>query len=393
MLNRAKLVALACISAGCIAGCASLPSRQAQTAANASAAAEVSRAASAAGQSRQSGADQTEWDRTLVAAKKEGKVVVSGPPGDVFRQALTSFQQSYPEIQVEFTGIRSSDWGPRLVTERQSGQFLWDVFVGGTGTSFTQLLPAKALDPIKPALVLPEVVDDSKWFNGLDWGFIDEAHQHILSFNAYVDWSIYLNRDLIPEGQFTKLEDLLDARYKGKVSINEPRETGAGSFHSAIIINAIGADKFRKFLAEQDVAVNKDLRQQVEALVRGSRPIAIGVQTAFLDDFKRQGLGANVRPLEVAGGAGLTPGNGGCACLINRAPHPNAAKVYLNWLLSKDGQTIWSKATATNSRRLDVPPANPAMVPKPGTEYLFIEREQNQHMRGEAIELAKQVLQ
>jgi iron(III) transport system substrate-binding protein len=61
----------------------------------------------------------------------------------------------------------------------------------------------------------------------------------------------------------------------------------------------------------------------------------------------------------------------GSAMLVNKAPHPNAAKVFLNWLLAKEGQTAWSKAMGYVSRRLDVPTDHlpPYWVPKPGVKY------------------------
>ena len=64
-----------------------------------------------------------------------------------------------------------------------------------------------------------------------------------------------------------------------------------------------------------------------------------------------------------------------------RAPHPAAASVYLDWFLSREGQAAWNKGGAINSRRLDVEPADPATMPKPGVDYLYIEREQNLHLR------------
>ena len=58
----------------------------------------------------------------------------------------------------------------------------------------------------------------------------------------------------------------------------------------------------------------------------------------------------------------------GAVALFNRAPHPNAAKVYLNWLLSKEGQTIFARATGYISARLDVPTDHaPQRVPIPGS--------------------------
>jgi iron(III) transport system substrate-binding protein len=338
------------------------------------------------------GAWQPEWERVLTAAKHEGKVIVNGPPGDTTRQALTAFQQAYPDITVEYTGTRSADFIARVLTERQAGQYLADVHVGGTGGVIGELMPAGAVDPLKPALIRPEVLDDSLWFGGFDWGFMDTARQRVFSFASYVSWTVFINRDVIPSGEFSKLEDLLDPKYRGRISINEPRDSSAGAFHSVVIIQQLGVEGYRKLLTEQDISVHRDTRQQVEALVRGTRPIGIGVSGAPLIEFQRQGLGQNVRPLDQPEASALTGGFGGCACLMNRAAHPNAARVYMDWLLGREGQGYWSRAYTTNSRRLDVEPADPTLLPQPGVEYLYIEREENRPLRDEQFRLAREFI-
>ena len=69
-------------------------------------------------------------------------------------------------------------------------------------------------------------------------------------------------------------------------------------------------------------------------------------------------------------GAYLSPGFG-TAMFINRAPHPNAGKVFLNWLLTKDGQTAFSTGMGYVSRRVDVSTDHvpPYWVPKAGVKY------------------------
>jgi iron(III) transport system substrate-binding protein len=335
---------------------------------------------------------RAEWERTLAAAKQEGRVVVNGPPGDSARRALTAFQDTHPDIQVEFFGSRGADFISRVLAERRAEQYLADIHVGGTGGVIGELLPAGAIDPLKRALIRPEVLDDSHWYNGFDWGFMDVEKQRVFSFTSFVTWTVMINRDVIPEGEFTRLNDLLDPKYRSKISINEPRDSSAGAFHSVVIIKELGADAYRKLLTEQDLSVHRDTRQQVELLVRGTRPIGIGVSGAPLLEFRQQGLGRNVLTLERPEASALTGGFGGCACLMNRAPHPNAARVYLDWLLSREGQASWNRAYPANSRRLDVEPSDPATLPAPGIDYFVVEREENRAIRDEQFQLARDFL-
>ena len=206
----------------------------------------------------------------MAAAKQEGRVVVVGVPGEAYREVLTAFQRTYPGIQVEYNGLSGRDLVSRILAERQADQYLWDVYLAGGDTAVTQLAPAGVLDPVKPALIRPELLDDNLWLNGFDWGFQDAARQRVFGFAAYLHRAIYVNRDLVPESEFSRVSDLLDPRFKGKISFNEPREAGSGSSAGATVLLALGPDGLRQFYREQDVRITRDLRQQVEWLVRAS---------------------------------------------------------------------------------------------------------------------------
>jgi ABC-type Fe3+ transport system substrate-binding protein len=81
--------------------------------------------------------------------------------------------------------------------------------------------------------------------------------------------------------------------------------------------------------------------------------------------------------------------------MLNRAPHPNAAVIYLNWLLSKEGQALYSKGAETSSRRLGVPTdIPPCFVPRPGRNYFWVEAREALETRkpdGELVQFLKSV--
>src|SRR3989337_1413586 len=85
-------------------------------------------------------------------------------------------------------------------------------------------------------------------------------------------------------------------------------------------------------------------------------------------------------------------GGSGHLSAIDKAPHPNAAKVFINWLLSREGQKIFTDFTSTNSRRLDV--TGPSeLAPDTSAKYVC-----QQHMRlievsDKAMDIAKELLQ
>lgn len=317
---------------------------------------------------------KTEWDKTVAAAQKEGTVVVAGAPGDLYRKAMAPFQKAYPDIKLDYTGQRGVDFTPKITAERNGGQYLWDAYIGGWITPLP-LIPMGVFDPLTPALLLPEVLDDAKWLGGFADGWVDKGHQFEFEFQSRLEYVAMVNRDIVPESELSTVDQLLDPKWKGKIASLDPRGVGPlSAFLGYLAGMGKGEDWVRKLFA-QDLVVLADGRQVAEAVMRGRYPIAMAVPSGDIEQLKQEGLGANVKPLapDAADGRRLTSGFGN-VMLVNKAPHPNAARVYINWLLSQEGQKAWVEATAQNSRRLDVPgPA--ATAPKPNVKYELKERE------------------
>lgn len=129
---------------------------------------------------------EAEWAKTVAAAKKEGKVSVFLYQRENIEAAVKAFEKSFPDIQVVTASTPAAETGPRLMAERRAGKFLWDVCICGPTTPFAVLYPAKALDLIKQALILPEVVDGSKWWDGKHY-YMDPEGSHIFVFLGNTD--------------------------------------------------------------------------------------------------------------------------------------------------------------------------------------------------------------
>ena len=96
-------------------------------------------------------ASDAEWNKTVAAAKKEAKVVIVGPSGSDVRDAYTiGFQKKYPEIEVDFSGMRGAEVAPKLLAELNAKQYLTDIAVAGTTTALASLVPANAVVPLQP---------------------------------------------------------------------------------------------------------------------------------------------------------------------------------------------------------------------------------------------------
>ena len=336
---------------------------------------------------------QTTWEKTLAAAKKEGRVAVAGPPVAGHREALMKFQQAFPDIRLESSGMDLGMLDTRLGREREVGQYLWDVVVSGLGpTIFVKQIPAGWFDPLKPAVMLPEALDDSKWLGGFDGGFLDKGKKFGYGFALYVTATIYVNHETIPESQIQKVEDILDPRWKGKIAWYDPLIPGPGSFLFAHLRKLLGDGALKRLIIDQETVITKDNRQLAEWLIRGRYPIVFGAARTEIATFQREGLGAKVKQLHLPIEP-VTPGWGG-VMLVNRAPHPNAARVFINWLLGREAQRSWAEMGAVNSRRLDVPPGDSETVvdPKKLDRYNNLSNEENAIFRTESIGFAKSLI-
>lgn len=336
---------------------------------------------------------QKEWEKTVTAAQAEGTVVLGGPAPPAYREGLGVFQKVFPKIQLEFAPASGRNFAPRILAERRAAKFLWDVHIGGAGTPNAMLKPEGVLDPLMPALLLPEVLDNNAWSGGFADGWMDREERFIYAFSGRLTPQVYVNWDVVSKRELTKVEDLLDPKWKGKISWNDPRAQGSGGAVAGYWYYLFGEEFFRKIL-KQDIVPVRDLRQQGEWAVRAKFPIAIGMDDTYLKIFQEKGVGLNVKPFAFdtpAGGGRIGPGFGS-VMLVNRAPHPNAAKVFINWVLSHDGQAAYTKASEINSRRLDVREGPPETQPKKGVKYFNINKEINNHLQLKAIEIAKEIL-
>jgi iron(III) transport system substrate-binding protein len=328
------------------------------------------------------------WEQTIAAAKREGKLVVLGPVGADARDSFTvGFQQLYPEIRVEFSGASGSQTAARLLTERQAGLYAADIFISGTQTAIADLIPAGTLDPLQPFLVGPALQDPAKWLGG-GLEFADDERQHFLVFLSGVKPPLAYNPNLVSPRDLTSYKDLLDPKWRGKVAMLDPRGAGAGLATATFLYAtpSLGKDYLERLFAA-GVTLSKDDHQVQDWVGRGQYPLALALNETSAIELRRKGVPIDMLGAELIQESSYLTSSYGSLGVVNRAPNPNAAKVYLNWLLSKEGQTDISKAAGYPSRRLDVPTdhLNPLVVPKPGVEYRDNYRESMVRKRDEVV--------
>jgi iron(III) transport system substrate-binding protein len=310
---------------------------------------------------------QSDWDRTVAAAKKEGKVAVITDVTAAIRDALTiPFQEKYG-ITVDLFGALGREVPPRIASERKAGRYLWDVFVHGTTTGLESMIPAGAFDPLEPALIFPDIKDPKTWRGG-GLEFLD-PNKTLMVMTPFQRGTIFYNPKLVNAKEFKSYKDLLDPKWKGKLIMDDPRRAGPGqaTFTFFYLHPELGVD-FIRALGKQQITIMKDFALEVDAIGQGRYPVLIGTADFVAIARAKQGVPiAIVDPRQLKEGTDVSPANGALA-LFNRAPHPSAAKIYINWLLSKDGQAVFARASGYVSARADVPSdhTEPWRVPQPG---------------------------
>jgi len=305
---------------------------------------------------------QAEWERTVRAAEKEGEVSVSiGGYGAVIEAGV--FQKAFPKIKVNYITGAGTDIAPRIVAERRAGKYLLDVYNGGGVSLYQTLYLGKLLDPIKPALILPEVLDTTKWWEG-KLKFADKEREYIFVYegNVAAGAGAGYNTQLLDPREYKSYWDFLTPKLKGKIVSTDIRKVrGAGIPWQFLYYSPDLGPKFlRRFFGEMDVTMTADFRQAVDWLGTGKFTLVLPIQGGQIYKAKNQGLPVEqFEPYHFKEGVNLSSAFGSLA-LMNRAPHPNAAKVFINWLLSRDGQALFQKLISIpgdgrNSRRIDVP--------------------------------------
>jgi iron(III) transport system substrate-binding protein len=319
---------------------------------------------------------QSEWKKqfeaTADAAKKEGEVTIYGPHNPAYQQLWAIFQKSYPEIKFNFVPGKGADHAQRIIAERRAGRFLADVLMGGA-TSFGTFAPG-TLAPLKPLLILPEVTDPSAWFGGkMDFADRQNNAAVIISGEIGTRRGSY-NTKLVDPKEIQSWWDLLQPKWKGKLASFDPRVAGGGgeTFVFFYYTPSLGRAFITRLLTETDLLLTRNMQQGADWLAQGKILFYIGSGQP-VTKAKQQGLPVDLMPHPLKEGD-IMGGGSCCMAAVNKAPHPNATKLFVNWVLSKEGQSAWQKYMEVNSLRVDIPKSDlpPDAVPQKGVSYFML---------------------
>ena len=357
---------------------------------------------------------QAEWDALIAAAQAEGEVVIvmGGSSGRNYRPVAQFFQDKFNVEAVVSTGS-GSEQANRVLAERQAGSFQVDVMFVGPTSANTRLIPANALDPMEEQFIHPEVLDTSLWFGGKYW-WADVAQKYVFTMSADAGpiQSMRYNTDLMTQEDLDGINSVWDyvdpERWAGKIIAISPLAGGAGgTYYEAYVHPDIGKEWVDAWVDPVlDVTFTDDFRQVVDGIAKGAFHFGTAIGSAGRDLDALASLGAPVdqfpcndsgcvKEFKEGGVMGGTGSQNNFMIPTDR-PHPNAAKLFVNWMLSQEGQTIMhtlAEQDPDQTLRSDVTDLGRTLAFErrdPNKDYFFFSSDPGfTDLREEALQYAK----
>lgn len=322
-----------------------------------------------------------EWESLVKKAEDEGEVAVYATDSIGNTQTIwAAFQKRYPKIKLVGTSVgRGSDLFPKLFSERRAGKFLADVFLAGPTAIHLNLYPAKVIEPIPPILIHPGVTDLSKWWMGKHHYVDPEGQYNFMYESALYGPPLSFNTNVINEKDIKSAWDLVQPQWKGKYAVLQMSPTQGSTALSYVYHHPQLGPKFiEKIYRDMEPTFFRDLRQGTDWLSSGKFPLCFLCRR--IDRAALQGLPVTeLDPYSIAEKPGIGSGSGALV-LMNRQPHPSAAKVFINWFLSLEGQIAFRQANTDEFRvgslREDLPQEilPPLARRRKDRDYIFINR-------------------
>lgn len=293
-------------------------------------------------QSAAPAAPQSEWDKVIAAAKKEGTVTIYTSQGVEFVEALKAGMKPFG-INVEMVGGNGGELQLKVETEQRAKAYVDDLFISGSNNQYSLL----AADLIQPLTVALPNLKDKDAFKVEPASY--EAGKTALVFGLGLNASLAINTDLVKRGEIASWQDMVDSKWRDKIVMSEPRAgSGPGSTAISFWGPALGEDFWKK-MAAQRITMQRRYDSVLTQVAYGEKAVAVFPASAQLIATVKSG--APVQIVHLKEGT-LYYRNG--VALIKNAPHPNAALVLINWMFTKEAQIAIGKALGNFTVRKDV---------------------------------------
>lgn len=331
---------------------------------------------------------QAEWQKTVSAAKKEGKVIIyleasAAPARDPMMKAL---RENFG-LEAEILVMVSGELNAKVFNERKAGLFYNDLIITGGGSMANTLIPAEVFGSLEAAFIRPEVKEERQWREG-KFPWFDKGRTTLTTV-LFVQEGVTINSNMVKKEELKSYRDLLDPKWKGRLVMHDPTIPGKGINIFQAMRKLMG-ENFLRELAKQELVLSRDHRQMAEWLAHGKYVLGLAISTPLAEEVRL--AGGPIDYIEFKEGAGLASG-ASIIGIMDRPAHPDASRIFINWFLGREGQTLWSQALKYISRRIDTPVEHlhPVNVPRAGAKYID-DTEEFYKEWPDAMKLAREII-
>ena len=297
--------------------------------------------------------------------------MVSGPTVPEARTKLPeAFKQRF-NIDMDYLAVNSSQLASRIQSERAANEYTIDVSMGGPDTVYGTFLPNNWLDPLKPVLTQPDAIDPKVWPSGAPW-FRDPGGDRSLQLFNTISPIGYINTSLISPDELKTSDDLLNPKWKGKIASYDPSVNGGGLIFGSVLYVTRGQDVAKQLYQGQEVAYTRDYQQIADWVAHGRYAIGIGATPVFMAQYVGT---VPVAQMALSDIKTIVAGGYGIISLWNQPPHPNAARVFVNWIAGKEGTAVYGAIDGSAAVRTDLDSSAwlaQELIPKPGGDYFDV---------------------
>ena len=310
-------------------------------------------------------------DELYAAAKKEGQVVFGGAiKAEHVQKLAVSFNKRYPGIAVKYTRRSTEPMVQLVETERRANRVTFDLL------NLTE--PGDVVRWVKQGFLAAVPIPDTDKM--LPNTFDPKGYYAATSVTPML--GIY-NTKVLKAGEAPKSLKVLvtDPKWKGKIAISRPTRGGTSSGALMAVVDAAGRG-FLKTVRDRDILLTLGNEAAISAVVSGERPISWGVSGYRAIEAKADGS-----PIEVVvweEGVALAQFIG---VVPDKAPHPNAARLFYRWLMTTEGQELLVTNANLYSPRRDV---TVTPLKQPPLSAMNIKYFSNEKVVGEGHALAQE---
>ena len=306
---------------------------------------------------------EAEWQQLIEDAKAEGQLVLTG--GTALEPLTRFFGEEFGIEVIHQTGSGRA-LSDRILAERSRGIYEVDITLFGSGST-GRIIGADGAEPILPLLLdRDNIVDRSENWQVDRHLWMQPEKQYNPGWHKRADdnfMHIAYNTEKVTQAELDNLNswfDLLEPEWTGRMgSVLEP-QYGGGMSGRVFGWVFVGSEWYEPFIREQSVTFynGEDARTIIDDLARGSIDLIAAFPSATVDQLEEAvEIGLPVKLLEKTMEEGTVAEIRGEGVILKNAPHPRAAQLFMNWLLSSDGQTAYHEVVEAPepSLRTDVP--------------------------------------